>query len=641
MDKHRSSEQQGAVQKLIDELQHTDEKIRRYAAEDLGFERISEAVPYLVKGLEDSSIAVSEACANALIKIGGEKTAEQIAPAFASENVRLRNHASEIMNMLGEPAVPVLAKLMESPDHDVRMFAVDNLVYIVSKKSIEVLIKALDDENINVAAAAAVGLGKVGDPQHLSILEKYLDSEVWLKCAVLSGMGYLGNKKAIDYILPLVRAEDLMVKLSAIQALAKLADRAILPELLNLLKVESLELFGTETLNVVYEIIKSDPDSDYSELFDEPLIASILRLTSICDLSCKLKAIEILGLCKTPGIVPSLINLMSANGVDIRKSIVSAIVKIDPQDLSALIQILQNPGSSFEQKCTALDCIGRSTSKDRFAIIKDFLGSQDETLPRITLDAIHPDFKPAPLAEITTLLDSQIPEVRASAAAAMGRLKYQEFIDPLLQHLADESMEVQEAVDDALIKLGEHHQISLLAPYLDSFSKAERKTAFQYFGIHQPETISNKFIEGLQDPSIEIRVISYKVIANLKLATLDLIKQGIQDPVDTVQVQALRTLKSLPRNEETQAFIKHLLSTSTSERLKVELIQVLSGLEEFNIVDSVLPLLEDESSWVRLETVEFLKKQGDRSVIKHLKRLLDSDDEELVGVVEEAIDHLE
>jgi HEAT repeat protein len=202
-------------------------------------------------------------------------------------------------------------------------------------------------------------------------------------------------------------------------------------------------------------------------------------------------------------------------------------------------------------------------------------------------------------------------------------------------------MEVQEAVDDALIKLGENHRIPLLAPYLDSFSKAERKTAFQYFGIHQPETISNKFIEGLQDPSIEIRVISYKVIANLKLATLDLIKQGILDPVDTVQVQALRTLKSLARDEHTFAFIKQLLSTATSERLKVELIQVLSGLEEFNIVDSVLPLLEDESSWVRLETVEFLKKQGDRSVIKHLERLLDSGDEELVEVVVEAIDHLE
>ncbi len=88
MDKHGNIGNNNAVQKLIGNLQQKDEKTRRYAAEDLGYEEGYEAIPYLVKGLEDKSIAVSEACANALIKLGGEEVAEQIAPALASENVR-------------------------------------------------------------------------------------------------------------------------------------------------------------------------------------------------------------------------------------------------------------------------------------------------------------------------------------------------------------------------------------------------------------------------------------------------------------------------------------------------------------------------------------------------------------------------
>ena len=641
MNKPGNSENPNAIDKLIADLQHEDEKTRRYAAEDLGFEQVVDSIPYLVQGLEDQSIAVSEACANALIKIGGEQVARQIAPALASENVRLRNHASEIMNLLGDPAVPVLAELMSSDDHDVRMFAVDNLVYIASKSSTEILIKALEDENVNVAAAAAVGVGKVGESHHLSVLKDYLDSEIWMKCAVLTGMGNLGNKEAIEYILPLIRTEDLMIKMSAIQALSRLADSSILPELLNILKEESLELFGVETLNVIYQIINAYPDIDYSHLFDDQIIQSMIHLTGFDDPSCRLKAIEILGFSRNESIIPALLDLIAANSIDTRKSIVNAIVRIDPQDLFSLKVCLNDQKTTFEQKCAALECIGKSSSKDRFEIITDFLSADDETLPRITLDAIHTDFKPAPVESIISLLTSPVPEIRASAALAMRRLQDEQFINPLIEQLNDTDPDVIEAVDDALIKIGEKFEIPVLAPYLNSFSKAERKTAFQYFGLHQPETISNKFLEGLEDPSVEIRVISFKVIANLKLASVELIKKGINDPLDEVKVQAIRTIKSLEITEETLSFIKDLLKSTASERLKVELVQVLSGLDTLNVVDSVIPLLDDSSSWVRLETVEYLKKQGDDSVIPKLEALLESDhNDELIDVVEEAIESL-
>ncbi len=630
-----------SVQTLLANLQSGDEKKRRFAAEDLGHWKVEEAVPALVQGLEDLSIAVSEACADALVRIGTQRVAEEIAPAFASENVRLRNHASEIMNLLGEPAVPVLIQQLESPDKDVRMFAVDNLIYISSKKSIHALVKALEDNNINVAAAAAVGVGKVGEPEHFETLRKYLDSEHWMRCSVIRGMGFLGNHQAIEVILPLIHDEDLMVKISAIQALVKLANHEILPELLNLLREESLELFGVEALHVIHEIITSYPDKDYSKLFDKQLLDAMLQLTLMGDVESRIKAIEILGYSKIQKVVPDLINLIACNGIDTRKSIINSIVMIDPSDLGLLKQFLEDPDSTFEQKCAALDCIGRSTSKDRFLIIKEFLGSNDETLPRITLDAIHQDFQPVPVKEISALISSPIPEIRASAAGAMGRLGKSEFIPVLIAGLSDGSPEVREAVDNALIKIGKTYETPILAPYLDSFGKMERKTAFEYFGIRNPETISEKYIEGLQDPNVEVRVISYKVIANLRIATLDMVRKGIEDPVDTVQVQAVRAINSLPETPETQSFIHEMLASSASERLKVELIQVLAGLERFNVVDSLLPLLDDSSSWIRLEVVEYLKKRGDRSLIDHLKMLLDSDDEDLVEAVENAIDRLE
>ncbi len=641
MEKSGNQVDNNAVGKLIEDLQSHDEKARRYAAEDLGYEKYRQGIPSLVKGLTDPSIAVSEACADALINIGGEDIAEQIAPYLASENVRLRNHASEIMNLLGEPAVPVLIEQLKSSNHDVRMFAVDNLVNISSKKSVNALIDILDDENINVAAAAAIGLGKVGNQEHLAILMKYLDSDIWMKCSVLRGMGFLGNPEAINAILPMTRDEDLMVKISAIQALSKLADNTILPELLNLLKEESLELFGIETLNVIHEIIIAYPNNEYAKLFDEELLNVMTCLAQIGDIQNKIKTIKILGYSKSEAIVPLLVKLLSNDDIDIRKSVVESIVQIDPQDLSPLKKFLEDEDSPFEQKCTALECIGRSSSNDRYTIIKSFLDSPDDTLPRITLDAIHTGFKPVPVTEIIRLLNSQISDIRISAAAAMGRLRNKEFINALIEKLNDEESEVQEAVDDALIQIGEKHEIPILAPYLNSFSKSERKIAFQYFGIHHPESLSQKFIEGLDDPSVDIRVISLKVIANLKIATLELIKKGIRDPVDTVQVQAVRTLLSISDKEGILPFIQEILSGQTSERIKVELIQVLAGLENVNTVNSIIPLLHDSSSWVQIEAVEVLKTLGDSSVVNSLKKLRISNNNDLLEVVEDAIEQLE
>lgn len=81
--------------------------------------------------------------------------------------------------------------------------------------------------------------------------------------------------------------------------------------------------------------------------------------------------------------------------------------------------------------------------------------------------------------------------------------------------------------------------------------------------------------------------------------------------------------------------------TTQYERLKVELIQVLAGLGNADTLPFLRPLLNDHSSWVQIETVEALRYISDKSIIEDLKKLLSSQNKDLVDAVKIIIKEIE
>ena len=54
------------------------------------------------------------------------------------------------------------------------------------------------------------------------------------------------------------------------------------------------------------------------------------------------------------------------------------------------------------------------------------------------------------------------------------------FIQSLIEALGEEESDILDAIDDALMHIGNSNASPLIKPYLDSFSKQERKIAFEY-----------------------------------------------------------------------------------------------------------------------------------------------------------------
>jgi len=629
------------IPQLILELRQGGERERRFAAEDLGWARCRQAVPALVEGLTDESWAVAESCATALVKINTPEVAEGVAAYLAVEDPRLRNLAAEVLGLLGETAVPTLNRLLKSPDHDVRMFAADLLVNRAGKDSGEALIEAMADTDINVAAAAAEALGRLGNPQHVPVLARYLEAEAWMKAAAIRALGYIGGPQVRQLISPFLADDDLLIKLSAIKALTRLTETDILPDLLRMLGQEATDLYGSELISAIHEHLGRLPVAQARSLLGNHLLDPLRDLVRRQDPDIGLKAVAVMGRIGTRQAIAQLLALVPDSSIERRKAIVAAISEAGSTDLTPLREALVQPRTSFQQKCVALECIGRSANRERDEIICTYLNANDEILKRITLDIIPAGYQPIPFTEIRASLKAANPQIRISAARVMGRLQRVEFVDDLIDQLSDPDPEVLEVVDDALLRIGEHQEIPRLTPYLNSFSKSERRIAFQYFGSHQPEKLSRKFIEGLADPSVEIRVIAFKVLGNLKLATFDRIRRGLNDDEESVKIEAVRALKTLPLDRTWLDFVEKTLAPGLSERVRVELVRSLVARPLGDVLPLLLKLLADESSWVRLETVEALKQLGDKRALQPLRRLLMTAEAELAEIVRDAIDQMD
>lgn len=172
---------------LLGQLDAAEPTARRRAARDLA--AYPAAVDDLARRLmmEDDD-AVRETIFTALIEIGDDAAAQALTPLLRSEDVRLRNGAVEALQQLPDQTAPLIVALLEDPDSDVRIFAVnvvDALRHPQTKTWLHKVIRM--ESHVNVLGAAVEALAEIGSPDMVGDLEalaaRYPD-EPFLRFAV-------------------------------------------------------------------------------------------------------------------------------------------------------------------------------------------------------------------------------------------------------------------------------------------------------------------------------------------------------------------------------------------------------------------------------------------------------------------------
>ena len=155
------------IHKLIEKLPGLDWWGRRKTIEDLMAYPENEFISFLESGIRDHA------------------------------NADIRNAAMEVYAALGSRAFHSLSGLLADDDPEIRLFCVNVLCEIRDRRALDLLFRSINDPDINVRAAAAEAMGKIGDPEAITFLQKALMDVPWVALAAVGALGEIGGEQAL------------------------------------------------------------------------------------------------------------------------------------------------------------------------------------------------------------------------------------------------------------------------------------------------------------------------------------------------------------------------------------------------------------------------------------------------------------
>lgn len=132
----------------------------------------------------------------------------------------LRNAGLEMLKLQGIHSFSVAMQLADDPDEDVVLQALLLLDHIRDPRALATFQRLMHHENPNVAQAAIVGAGRLGDSRIIPDLLVFLQKDMWLQMAAVQALGDLRSSAAIPALKKLL--PDPLLSPFALESLARI-----------------------------------------------------------------------------------------------------------------------------------------------------------------------------------------------------------------------------------------------------------------------------------------------------------------------------------------------------------------------------------------------------------------------------------
>jgi hypothetical protein len=160
------------IEALFGELRHPDPERRWSAARRLG-ERPGSAGQLAAALPDETDPNVLEAIFTSLIRLGGEEGAPFLLPLLRSDEAALRGGAIEALQTMPAALAAHIEGLLQDPDSDVRIFAVELTRRMPADHATPLLCRMLErEDHPNVCAAAVDVLAEIGSADAIPSLER-------------------------------------------------------------------------------------------------------------------------------------------------------------------------------------------------------------------------------------------------------------------------------------------------------------------------------------------------------------------------------------------------------------------------------------------------------------------------------------
>ena len=211
-------------------------------------EKSKDEIDIQIDLLKDPDWVVRREAAITLGEMGDERCAEPLCRALYDGDWQVREVAIDALGQIGSPAVEQLIKLLR--DWDVRKYAIialgkirdervldplmhqlrneefkeyaTNALVEVGQPAVPRLIEALKEKDDNVRKQAVLALGRIKQAEAVDPLIAMLgDSDWYTRLTAAAALEAIGDERGRDAIKPLMKDQDLVVRMRVERILAK------------------------------------------------------------------------------------------------------------------------------------------------------------------------------------------------------------------------------------------------------------------------------------------------------------------------------------------------------------------------------------------------------------------------------------
>jgi HEAT repeat protein len=228
--------------------------------------------------LKDPDHVVREWCAAALEAVSCQDAVPALLSVMkqdSSKDVRLR--AAVALRSLN--AVSAFEDLLNYSDSETRGMAVTGLAKICHRKSLDKVMRLLDDEDVEVRRRAAAFMAEFACEEALQSLAHALqDSEPTVRTEALKSLGKIKGERACDLALHSLKDHDWQVRYTAVTTLGEIGNSKALDALVDV-------MFSKEN-----EEIRAWAAWSLGEIGDERAVEHLLKAYKTCPLEVMKKA---------------------------------------------------------------------------------------------------------------------------------------------------------------------------------------------------------------------------------------------------------------------------------------------------------------------------------------------------------------
>ncbi|MBN1800519.1 MAG: HEAT repeat domain-containing protein [Candidatus Lokiarchaeota archaeon] len=442
------SYEKDAIPFLINQYRiENDWKVRKYIIESVGELDHPDILQFLVETLSDKDIETKK---SAIILLSRRQAVHSSSLKILFEQLKHRNE--EIVDLI----INIIVKIGKSGKLD------DILEY---KK----------EGNININRAIPLVLGRMGDKNaKIHLLDFFEDSNSLVRLNAVQALAKFAKEPSdIDLLIKMLNDENEDVVQASVKALGIIGDKRAIKSFFELLKYDN-ESINKSVLNSLTKILKKSSS-----------IKRIYEYAKKGNLNVRKETAILLGMIKNPDAIDTLIVLLNSKNSKIRRAATTSIIKIARSNAS----VMTNIGNALESKDWQI--------RKYIARIIGVLEKKDLILP------------------LFSLLNDPKSGVRKAASKSLARFPENLVLEIAIEKLKQNNWRLRRAVVQLLVKIGTDKSLEPLIIYLNEDDPYIQRWVAK--GMGMLKTIGNiePLLIMLKNKDSNLRISAIKALANL------------------------------------------------------------------------------------------------------------------------------